>query len=148
VDFGAAVIASPIQAYKELGEDICMTVDWGPDEQAEIMGWRECVEHLIDNPKERWERLAMSQHWMAEEWDLSVGWQSWNDFFSKVLAGESVAGLDYTPKRKVKHEVQGDTSGADCRVTVHAKHGDSGTEADAGAGCESVAAGVACGGGQ
>jgi hypothetical protein len=132
--FGAAVISSPIPAYKNLGDDICMIADWDEDEQVEMMNWRECIEHLIDNPQERFHRIALSQKWMAEEWDISIGYKNWLEYFKKVLNGESVAGLDYTPHRKEANDetmVQGEeyicakgggaASGEEIRISVNSE---------------------------
>lgn len=143
--FGAAVIASPIPAYKELGDDYCMIADWDKDGQIEMMNWRECIEHLIDNPTERFHRIALSQKWMADEWDISKGYKSWQEYFNRVLNGESVAGLDYTPRRKeVNIEVQSDNTSSNNGYDV-STGGRTGPQADTGACSTSTCAGCAGG---
>jgi len=133
---GASLISSPIPAFSELGEDICHCVDWDNDIQVETMGWREAIEHLIDNPDERFEMLAKSQDWIAREWDINIGYKNWVEYITKVINGESVAGIDYTPKRK------------DGNDEVHSKEGIPIQGRDKAAGDDNVVtAGVAgCGG--
>jgi len=103
---GAACIASPIPAYKELGDSVCMLVDWNNDNPLdEIHEWRTSIEHLIDDPIERFERVHKSQELMVRDWDLAVGWVNWETYIKKVLNEESVADMDVTPRYvEVKHE--------------------------------------------
>ncbi|HEY5132107.1 MAG TPA: hypothetical protein VII85_00320 [Candidatus Krumholzibacteriaceae bacterium] len=96
---GAAILSSPIPAFVDLGTDICGIVNWDSDQEVEAHRWREAIEHLIDNPTDRFEMIDKSQRWMVDEWDISAGWVNWREYFRRVLNGESVGSIDATPRK-------------------------------------------------
>jgi hypothetical protein len=96
---GAAILSSPIPSFADLGTDVCGIVSWDTDREVEAHRWREAIEHLIDNPTDRFETVDKSLAWMVDAWDISAGWPNWREYFRRVLNGESVGAIDATPKR-------------------------------------------------
>ena len=111
---GAAVIASPIPSFADLGEEYCRCVPWGETYELVVDAFEAAIERMLACPDERYEMVRASQEFMARAWDISLGWRAWDIYLRKVFAGEPVEGIDFTPREgKAPDALQG---GADVCV--------------------------------
>jgi hypothetical protein len=84
------VISSPIHSYRDIGEDLCMTVPLTYE------AWFNALEHAYLNRDDMRARAEKSREWARAHWSIQAGWPAWAAVLAAAATGEFVA-QDFTP---------------------------------------------------